>query len=109
MHAMADKRTPMLEGRPLTPDDLRTVAVAAREARPRRDAMIRAFRDAGWPHRDIARIAGVSVGLVSQVGDHRICELEENGRMCGRRHYTKGWCKAHYERWRRYDDPLGGA
>ena len=27
---------------------------------------------------------------------------------CGKPHYGRGWCNAHYTRWRRHGDPLGG-
>ena len=27
---------------------------------------------------------------------------------CGKARYGKGWCKAHYRRWKQYGDPLGG-
>lgn len=27
---------------------------------------------------------------------------------CDKRVLARGWCAAHYERWRRHDDPLGG-
>lgn len=32
------------------------------------------------------------------------CSISE----CGRPHYAHGWCKAHYYRWRKHGDPLGG-
>lgn len=35
----------------------------------------------------------------------RICSIEG----CNKRHYARGWCEAHYTRWRKYDDPLGGS
>lgn len=28
---------------------------------------------------------------------------------CDKPHYGKGWCNAHYRRWRRHGDPLGGS
>jgi len=28
--------------------------------------------------------------------------------ICGDAHYARGWCRNHYRRWMRYDDPLGG-
>src|SRR5690625_7491880 len=31
-----------------------------------------------------------------------VCEVEG----CERPHEARGWCKAHYERWRKYGDPL---
>lgn len=34
----------------------------------------------------------------------RICSIPE----CSRRHYGRGWCKAHYERWRQHGNPLAG-
>ena len=34
----------------------------------------------------------------------RICSIEG----CGKRHYARGWCDAHYRRWKRNGDPLGG-
>ncbi len=33
---------------------------------------------------------------------HRLCTIEG----CSKRHYGRGWCKAHYERWRTCGDPL---
>ena len=27
---------------------------------------------------------------------------------CGKRHYCRGWCESHYQRWRKNGDPLGG-
>lgn len=27
---------------------------------------------------------------------------------CDRKHYARGWCRAHYCRWERHGDPLGG-
>jgi hypothetical protein len=32
----------------------------------------------------------------------RICSIPE----CGRPHLARGWCGQHYERWKRYGDPL---
>lgn len=34
----------------------------------------------------------------------RMCSIEG----CSRIHYGRGWCAAHYVRWRRHGDPLGG-
>ena len=34
----------------------------------------------------------------------RLCSVEN----CAKRHYARGWCWAHYLRWRRHDDPLAG-
>ena len=31
-----------------------------------------------------------------------MCTVEH----CGRKHYSRGWCQAHYKRWRRYGDVL---
>jgi hypothetical protein len=27
---------------------------------------------------------------------------------CGKPHYCRGWCDPHYQKWRKYGDPLGG-
>jgi hypothetical protein len=27
---------------------------------------------------------------------------------CSDKHYARGWCKRHYQRWRKHGDPLGG-
>lgn len=35
---------------------------------------------------------------------HRICGVEE----CGNKHVARGYCYAHYEREKKYGDPLGG-
>jgi hypothetical protein len=34
----------------------------------------------------------------------RLCSIPD----CGKRHFGRGFCSAHYERWRRHGDPLGG-
>lgn len=34
----------------------------------------------------------------------RLCSIEGCGKIAG----TRGWCEAHYRRWRRHGDPLGG-
>lgn len=34
----------------------------------------------------------------------RICSIPD----CGKPRYLRGWCNAHYLRWRRHGDPLGG-
>ena len=34
----------------------------------------------------------------------KVCSIEN----CGKRVYGHGWCLAHYKRWRRQTDPLGG-
>ena len=34
----------------------------------------------------------------------RLCSIEG----CNKKHHGKGWCEAHYSRWRRNGDPLGG-
>lgn len=34
--------------------------------------------------------------------DERICSIEG----CEKRHYTRGWCNVHYQRWLRHGDPL---
>jgi hypothetical protein len=34
----------------------------------------------------------------------RTCSISD----CARPAYSRGWCQAHYTRWRRYGDPLGG-
>ena len=33
------------------------------------------------------------------------CSIED----CEKRHYARGWCKRHYDRWRKHGDPLGAA
>lgn len=35
---------------------------------------------------------------------NRICSVEG----CGNRHYSRGWCRKHYSRWQRNNDPLAG-
>src|SRR5690606_9617480 len=34
----------------------------------------------------------------------RLCSIEG----CNRPHRTRGWCDAHYTRWRKHGDPLAG-
>src|SRR5690606_10386733 len=34
-----------------------------------------------------------------------ICSVEE----CQKKVHCRGWCNAHYQKWRNYGDPLGGA
>ena len=34
----------------------------------------------------------------------RVCSIEG----CGKAHYGRGWCNAHYKRWRDHGTPLGG-
>lgn len=34
----------------------------------------------------------------------RICTIPD----CGKKHFGRGWCNAHYSRWRDHGDPLGG-
>lgn len=34
----------------------------------------------------------------------KVCTIEG----CGKSHFGHGWCNAHYWRWRRHGDPLGG-
>lgn len=34
----------------------------------------------------------------------RACSIEG----CRKKHYARGWCSAHYTRWRRHGDPEGG-
>lgn len=34
----------------------------------------------------------------------RVCSIDG----CANARSTRGWCKPHYDRWRKYDDPLGG-
>lgn len=34
----------------------------------------------------------------------RICSIPD----CSRKHASRGWCGAHYERWKRHGDPLSG-
>lgn len=36
--------------------------------------------------------------------NHPICSIEE----CDKAAFSKGWCNAHYKRWRKHGDPLGG-
>lgn len=38
------------------------------------------------------------------MADSRICSIKG----CGKPQKTRGWCRAHYHRWRRHGDPLGG-
>ena len=33
----------------------------------------------------------------------RICEISD----CGNKHYSRGWCGKHYQRWKRNGDPVG--
>lgn len=40
-----------------------------------------------------------------QVPPHRTCSIAG----CALPHKARGWCKPHYERWRRHDDPLAPA
>lgn len=34
----------------------------------------------------------------------RLCSIEG----CGKKHFTRGWCGAHYYKWKKHGDPLGG-
>ncbi len=34
----------------------------------------------------------------------RICSIPH----CGKPHFGRGWCAAHWKRWKKYGDPLGG-
>src|SRR5687767_14275504 len=34
----------------------------------------------------------------------RICSIPD----CGKKHFGRGWCAAHWVRWQRHGDPLGG-
>ena len=38
------------------------------------------------------------------MANSRVCSIDG----CGKVNYIKGWCRAHYDRWRRHGDPLGG-
>ena len=38
------------------------------------------------------------------MADSRICSIDG----CGKPHLARGWCSAHYERWRKHRDPLAG-
>lgn len=37
-----------------------------------------------------------------------VCNVIENGSGCGEKHYGRGMCSRHYQRWRRHGDPLAG-
>lgn len=36
----------------------------------------------------------------------RTCPVIENGEVCGRPHWSRGYCDKHHQRWRKYRDPL---
>jgi HNH endonuclease/Helix-turn-helix domain of resolvase len=36
----------------------------------------------------------------------RTCSVVENGELCGKPIWARGWCDKHYQRWRKYGDPL---
>lgn len=38
------------------------------------------------------------------MANSRICSITD----CGKKFYARGWCYAHYLRWRRHGDPLAG-
>lgn len=38
------------------------------------------------------------------MGKQRICSIAD----CGKRVTSRGWCEAHYRRWRKHGDPLAG-
>lgn len=38
------------------------------------------------------------------MANSRLCSIQD----CGKKHYGRGYCCAHWERWNRHGDPLGG-
>jgi len=38
------------------------------------------------------------------MANSRLCSIHE----CGKKHYGRGFCRAHWERWKSHDDPLAG-
>jgi hypothetical protein len=60
----------------------------------------------GYRARRLGHIPGrTTTSTSSHSGVGRTCSIPD----CGKPHYARGWCPAHYHRWRNYGDPRGAA
>jgi HNH endonuclease len=47
-------------------------------------------------------VSDVSENGSMKSGNAKICTIED----CGKKHLARGWCGKHYQRWKKYGDPL---